>query len=82
MQAVSAPEKIAIIITNLQQRGTSKPRTITTLKGTISAIFQQKLSDSEIAALFGDLQKRGIIIVSGTKISYTLPDNVSKKKQT
>jgi hypothetical protein len=71
--ATSPAEQLAVIITNLQQRGTAKPRTVKTLASTISALFQKKLSDEEVAALLQKLQHQGIITVNEIKVSYTLP---------
>jgi hypothetical protein len=71
--ATSPAEQVAVIITNLQQRGAAKPRTVKTLAGTIGALFQKKLSDEEIAALVHKLQHQGIITVNEIKVSYTLP---------
>jgi hypothetical protein len=71
--ATSPEEQLAVIITNLQQRGAAKPRTMKTLGSTISALFQKKLSEEEIAALVSKLQHQGIITVNETKVSYALP---------
>jgi hypothetical protein len=71
--ATSPAEQLAVIITNLQQRGTAKPRTVKTLGSTISALFQKKLSDEEVAALLQKLQHQGTITVNDTKVSYALP---------
>ena len=71
--ATSPAEQLAVIITNLQQRGAAKPRTVKTLASTISALFQKKLSDEEVAALLQKLQHQGTITVNDTKVSYALP---------
>ena len=68
-------EKIAAIVANLQQRGTSKPRTVKTLLSTINASFQKQLSEQELANLLGELQAKSYVIVDGTKVSYALPAN-------
>lgn len=69
----SPPEKLAVILTNLQQRGASKPRTVKTLSSTITAIFQKQLTEQELAALLIELETKGYITVNGTKVAYTLP---------
>lgn len=69
----SPPEKLAVIVTNLQQRGASKPRTVKTLSSTITAIFQKQLTEQELAALLKELETKGYITVNGTKVAYTLP---------
>jgi len=66
-------ERQGVILANLQQRGASKPRTIKTLSSTINSLFQKKLSEGELASLLQGLQEQGIISVTGTKVSYTLP---------
>ncbi len=72
-QAVSPSDKVGVIITNLQQRGTSKPRTLETLTRTVSTLFQQKLPEVEITALIHHLQVQGVISVDDKKVSYALP---------
>lgn len=71
--ATSQTEQIAIIIANLQQRGTATPRTLQTLTNTINAIFQKRLSDKEIATLIQALQKQGTLTIQDTKVTYSLP---------
>lgn len=68
------PEKIAVILANLKQRGASKPRTVKTLSSTINSLFQKNLSETELASLLHQLREQGIISVSGTKVSYALPE--------
>ncbi|MFD3162585.1 PIN domain-containing protein [Herpetosiphon sp. NSE202] len=71
--ATTPSKQIEVIITNLQQRGSSKPGTIKTLSSTINAIFAKTLSEPEIASLINQLKNRGIIQVENTKVSYKLP---------
>ena len=71
----SPAEKLTVIVANLRQRGTSKPRAVKTLASTISSIFQKQLSEKELSELIDDLQKKGIVTVNGTKVSYALPTN-------
>lgn len=68
-----SPDRLAVIVSNLQQRGASKPRTVKTLSSTISAIFQKQLSEHELAALFNELKAKGYVQVNDTKVSYALP---------
>ncbi|MCA0352518.1 MAG: hypothetical protein LCH85_11040 [Chloroflexi bacterium] len=72
VQTSAQPEQITLIVTNLKQRGSSKPATVKTLSSTISSIFAKKLSELEIASLINQLKIRGIIQVNDTKISYKL----------
>lgn len=68
------PEKIAVVVANLKQRGASKPRTVKTLSSTISSLFQKALAEDEIAAILKRMEEQGFVIVTGTKITYSLPD--------
>jgi len=67
-------DKLSIIVSNLLKRGPTKPRNLKTLASTIGALFQNKLSESDISALIERLRTQGKVIVTGTKISYELPD--------
>lgn len=67
-------EKLAVVITNLKQRGASKPRTVKTLSSTISSLFQNGLPAEELAGLLKTLEKQGYITTSGTKVAYSLPE--------
>lgn len=66
-------EKLAVVVANLQQRGTSKPRTVKTLSSTINSLFQKTLPEEELALLLKSLQAEGFIGITDTKVSYTLP---------
>ena len=70
----SPTEKIEVIVSNLKQRGPSKPRTVKTLTSTISSLFQKALPEDELAALLKALQKQGYVAVNETKVSYSLPE--------
>jgi hypothetical protein len=69
----SLPEKAAVVIANLRQRGASKPRTVKTLSSTISSLFQKQLAGEELTLLLAELQTKGIISVNENKVSYALP---------
>ncbi len=68
-------EKLAVVVNNLQQRGASMPRTLKTLTSTVRAMFQKQLSENELEALMGELLARDFVTVTGTKVSYDLPDS-------
>jgi hypothetical protein len=40
------------------------------LSSTINALYQKKLTEQELSWLLQELQKRGVITVSGNKIAY------------
>jgi hypothetical protein len=56
--------------TKLEQPGTSRPRTKTTLSNAINATFQKQLSDKDVAAVVESLQSRKLIDISGEKVTY------------
>lgn len=70
--ATSMAEQIKTIVADLQKRGDSKPGTVKTLTSTIAALFQKKLAGEQITALIEELQRRNIITISETKVTYTL----------
>jgi hypothetical protein len=69
----STPEKVDVVVANLQQRGASRPRTVKTLTSTISSLFQKQLGDDDLAALLNELEGKGFIAISGNKVTYSLP---------
>lgn len=66
-------DKIAAIVSKLQQMKSSKPRTVSTLARTISALFQKQLPENDISALVTLLEKKKLILVTDTKVTYSLP---------
>ena len=68
------PEKLAVIVTTLKQRGASKPRTVKTLSSTISSLFQKALAEDELSAILKHMEQQGFITVTGTKVGYSLPE--------
>jgi hypothetical protein len=73
--SASAPtaQRLALVIADLQRRGTARPRTVKTLGSTIGALFQKQLSEQEVASLLATLQAQGSISIDGTKVTYALP---------
>lgn len=65
-------DRLAIVISDLKRRGSSRPRTVKTLGSTINAIFQKQISEQEVASLLAALQKQGAVTVTDTKVSYSL----------
>jgi len=70
--AKTATEKLDVIVANLNQRKTGKPRTIKTLSSTINSLFQKQLADEELASLLAEMQGKGWIIFNENKVSYAL----------
>jgi len=69
----SQAEKVAAIVAHLQLRGSARPRKVKTLSNTINALFQNQFPEEELAALVSALQAEGLISISDTNVSYTLP---------
>jgi len=69
----SQPEPIAVILTKLHQMKAAKPRTVKTLSSTIKSLFNNDLSQEQIALLVQDLKKKGYLEVAGAKVTYALP---------
>lgn len=65
-------EKFALVVANLKQRGNSKPRTLKTLTSTVSALFPNSISATELSALVQKLQSTGKIAVAENKLTYKL----------
>lgn len=69
----SSDEKIAAIIKNLGGRGQARPRKVRTLENTINTLFTKKLDKTELSSLIKELQKRKLIVVNQSNVSYKLP---------
>lgn len=68
------PEKLAVVVANLKQRGVAKPRTVRTLSSTISSLFQKALAEDELSALLKHMEQQGFVAITGTKVMYSLPE--------
>lgn len=69
----STVDKLELIVSDLQRRGASRPRTAKTLSSTINSLFQKQLPELELAVLLQRLQSEGLVTVNGTKVSYRQP---------
>lgn len=74
LTASSVPQQTDAVIENLRGRGNSRPRTLKTLTTTVAALFGKKLEEADVAKVLKELQKRSVISVDGTRVSYTLPE--------
>jgi hypothetical protein len=72
-----AAQRLALVLTDLRRRGAARPRTLRTLGSTIGALFQKKLTASEVQSLIDKLQAQGIVAANGTKVTYALPPVVA-----
>ncbi len=71
-QAKSSPENITAIVQNLLPRATSRPKTVKALSSTINALFQKKLTQTELAELVASLEAGGHISIAGERVTYHL----------
>lgn len=67
------PDRVNVVVGNLRQRGASRPRTLKTLTSTIQSLFQKQLSEMELTELLDALKRDGIVVVTDTKVSYSIP---------
>jgi len=65
---------IDAIIANLVIRKTGRPKTLKTLRGTINALFRNKLPEAELDELIEKLSKRGVVKVVDGKVTYELQE--------
>ena len=70
--AQTKSDKFALVVANLNQRGSSKPRTLKTLKSTIASLFPSGLPDSELSTIVQQLQSTKKVTVSENKVTYAL----------
>jgi hypothetical protein len=68
-----SPDRVALIVEDLQKRGVSRPRTVKTLSSTISAKFKKQITAQEVSTLVAELKTKGLVKVEGTKVTYNLP---------
>jgi septum formation topological specificity factor MinE len=73
--ARTKPDRLALVIANLQQRGASKPRVIKTLRNTLAGVFQKQITEPELDDLLANLQAKGYVTLDGTRVSYSLPQS-------
>lgn len=69
----SQDDKIAAIVKNLNDRGSSRPRKVKTLKNTMNHLFTTKLDETELDRLIKELEKKRVIVVKQGNVSYKLP---------
>lgn len=78
----SIGERLDAIVEYLKSRGNAKPRTVITLSNSINSLFQQKVSETELANLVEELVKRKVVVKNGKKVSYHIPENTNPTEAT
>ena len=76
---VAPDAQIDVVVADLIRRKASKPRTQKTLLSTLHALFKKELTEQQLSHLFDSLCSHGIVQVEGTKVSYVLPTEQSKR---
>jgi hypothetical protein len=66
-------DKQSTILAYLVKRGEQRPASLKTLSGSVSALFQPKLEEAEVADLLKQLQALGLFTLNGNKVVYSLP---------
>lgn len=70
--ATKLRDRYSLVVANLKQRGTSKPRTIKTLRSTMAALFAKDVSEADLDSLVENLLSSGKIVLTDKKVSYLL----------
>mgnify|MGYP003288754221 CR=1 FL=1 len=68
-------ECYAKLVANLKLPKRTKPGTVKKLRNTIDALFQKKLSSSEVDALVQQLKSRKVIFITGPNVTYAEVSN-------
>ena len=66
---------IDLVKADLKKRGASRPRKVSTLTSTIKSLLKQHQkpnTDAEVANLITELQRRGNVAITDTKVTYKL----------
>jgi hypothetical protein len=63
-----------VVVARLNALKAAKPRRMKTLASTVAALFQQQLTECNVAALLQELERRGVITVADGKVGYELGD--------
>lgn len=61
-----------LVVGNLKQRGSSRPRKVKTLTSTLAAILPKGTAEGEIAQILKRLQSSGAVILSNENVTYSL----------
>src|SRR6266498_4604882 len=68
--ARSKTDNFNMVVANLAQRGSSRPRTLKTLTSTVASLFPKGIAEPELTALIQQLQSTGKVSISENKVSY------------
>lgn len=65
--------KLTLVLNDLHKRGAAKPSTVEKLKNTMKSLLKNGEAETDMAVLIQALKDRGVITVSGGKVTYALP---------
>lgn len=72
--SVSDDEKLSSIMAYLVARGRQRPASNRTLIGSSSALFHPRLNEEATMSLLDELERQGIFVRNGNKVTYSFPD--------
>ncbi len=73
--AAATTSQYSLVLADLERRGDSRPKRVESLKNTIRSVLRGvkgQLTEPQLDAMIEQLQRNGIIQVTGTKISYPI----------
>lgn len=74
-KASASGDRFAVIVANLRQRGSARPRSAKTLSSTVASLFQNKLTPAQLSAELKRLETEGIVTIKDSKVSYAFSDH-------
>lgn len=72
--SMALSDQIDVVVARLNALKAAKPRRMKTLASTVTALFQQRLTECNVAQLLRELERRRIIAVADGKVGYELGD--------
>jgi polyphosphate kinase len=64
-------QRAAIFVEKLEKPGTTRARTLKTLRNAIATLFQKQVSDADVDAVIAELQNRGFLTIVDSKVVYS-----------
>ena len=78
LNSKSPQARVAITLARLRRLKGAKPRTVKTLTSVVASFFLNQLTEEDVGAIMRKLIKDGYLQITGTKVTYTLPDDSNK----
>jgi hypothetical protein len=66
----SLPDRVRLAVAHLEKIKACRPRTITTLSRSLTTLFSKQVTNGDVEDLISQLIERGLVRVSGSKVSY------------